>query len=83
MSGCGEVNGCSTRSKSRGGLRISQRPRLCYERYIQRKKQESLPALISYDLTGNRTRVYAVRGRRLSRLTIRPYAIGFQFTTIW
>ena len=24
------------------------------------------------DLTGNRTRVYAVRGRRLSRLTIRP-----------
>ena len=27
------------------------------------------------DLTGNRTRVYAVRGRRLDRLTIRPYAI--------
>ena len=25
-----------------------------------------------HDLTGNRTRVYAVRGRRLSRLTIRP-----------
>ena len=25
-----------------------------------------------YDLTGNRTRVYAVRGRRLDRLTIRP-----------
>ncbi len=24
------------------------------------------------DLTGNRTRVYAVRGRRLDRLTIRP-----------
>ena len=26
-----------------------------------------------YDLTGNRTRVYAVRGRRLDRLTMRPY----------
>ena len=26
-----------------------------------------------YDLTGNRTRVYAVRGRRLDRLTNRPY----------
>lgn len=25
------------------------------------------------DLTGNRTRVYAVRGRRLDRLTNRPY----------
>ena len=24
------------------------------------------------DLTGNRTRVYAVRGRRLNRLTTRP-----------
>ena len=30
-----------------------------------------------YDLTGNRTRVYAVRGRRLDRLTIRPYAVLF------
>ena len=27
----------------------------------------------SNDLAGNRTRVYAVRGRRLSRLTTRPY----------
>ena len=27
------------------------------------------------DLTGNRTRVYAVRGRRLDRLTIRPYSV--------
>ena len=25
------------------------------------------------DLTGNRTRVYAVRGRRLNRLTMRPF----------
>ena len=30
-----------------------------------------------YDLTGNRTRVYAVRGRRLDRLTNRPYLILF------
>ena len=29
------------------------------------------------DLTGNRTRVYAVRGRRLDRLTNRPYLILF------
>ena len=29
------------------------------------------------DLSGNRTRVYAVRGRRLDRLTIRPYAVLF------
>ena len=29
--------------------------------------------LVFYDLTGNRTRVYAVRGRRLDRLTIRPF----------
>ena len=28
-----------------------------------------------YDLTGNRTRVYAVRGRRLDRLTNRPYVL--------
>ena len=28
-----------------------------------------------HDLTGNRTRVYAVRGRRLSRLTIRPFVV--------
>ena len=27
------------------------------------------------DLIGNRTRVYAVRGRRLNRLTIRPWLI--------
>ena len=26
----------------------------------------------AYDLTGNRTRVYGVRGRRLDRLTMRP-----------
>ena len=35
------------------------------------------PGLLSKadDLTGNRTRVYAVRGRRLDRLTMRPYEI--------
>ena len=32
---------------------------------------------LSNDLTGNRTRVYAVRGRRLDRLTNRPYLILF------
>ena len=38
------------------------------------KKQVDFHLLFS-DLTGNRTRVYAVRGRRLDRLTIRPYAV--------
>ena len=32
---------------------------------------------LNRDLSGNRTRVYAVRGRRLDRLTIRPYAVLF------
>ncbi len=35
--------------------------------------------LVFYDLTGNRTRVYAVRGRRLDRLTIRPF---FSFSVL-
>ena len=30
---------------------------------------------LNRDLSGNRTRVYAVRGRRLSRLTNRPYSL--------
>ncbi len=38
------------------------------------KKQVDFHLLFS-DLTGNRTRVYAVRGRRLDRLTIRPYPV--------
>ena len=38
------------------------------------KKQVDFHLLFS-DLTGNRTRVYAVRGRRLDRLTIRPYSV--------
>ena len=29
------------------------------------------------DPSGNRTHVYAVRGRRLSRLTIGPYSVDF------
>ena len=33
------------------------------------------------DLTGNRTRVYAVRGRRLDRLTIRPWSRGDKIRT--
>ena len=37
----------------------------------KRNRQISLPC--SYDQSGNRTRVYAVRGRRLDRLTNRPY----------
>ena len=40
------------------------------------KKQVDFHLLFS-DLTGNRTRVYAVRGRRLDRLTNRPYLILF------
>ena len=38
------------------------------------KKQVDFHLLFN-DLTGNRTRVYAVRGRRLDRLTIRPYSV--------
>ena len=38
------------------------------------KKQVDFHLLFS-DLTENRTRVYAVRGRRLDRLTIRPYSV--------
>lgn len=39
-------------------------------------KTKKLPHYLrqfQYDLIGNRTRVYAVRGRRLNRLTMRPY----------
>ena len=39
----------------------------------KRNRQISLPC--SYDQSGNRTRVYAVRGRRLDRLTNWPYII--------
>ncbi len=38
----------------------------------KRKNALDIAQSISYDLTGNRTRVYAVRGRRLDRLTMRP-----------
>ena len=37
------------------------------------KKEAVWNSIQLHDLSGNRTRVYAVRGRRLDRLTIRPY----------
>ena len=40
--------------------------------FIFKKKPLQMQQPYQYDLTGNRTRVYAVRGRRLDRLTIRP-----------
>ena len=36
---------------------------------------------LNRDLSGNRTRVYAVRGRRLDRLTIRPWSRGDKIRT--
>ena len=42
-------------------------------RYGSDKNALDFSSKAFYDLTGNRTRVYAVRGRRLDRLTIRPY----------
>ena len=40
----------------------------------KRKAPDKSEAYLS-DLAGNRTRVYAVRGRRLDRLTNRPYVL--------
>lgn len=47
------------------------------------EKQKKLPAIQEgfHDLSGNRTRVSAVRGRRLSRLTNRPY-LSFPTTSL-
>ena len=44
---------------------------------LQKRPNKNALDIISkaYDLIGNRTRVYAVRGRRLNRLTTRPYSI--------
>ena len=39
---------------------------------IDIKKEAVWNSIQLHDLSGNRTRVYAVRGRRLDRLTIRP-----------
>ena len=44
---------------------------------VNKKGALSFLIKLLYDLSGNRTRVYAVRGRRLDRLTIRPYAVLF------
>ena len=44
---------------------------------IDIKKEAVWNSIQLHDLSGNRTRVYAVRGRRLDRLTIRPYAVLF------
>ena len=47
---------------------------------ISCKKKSRHLCLDQYDLAGNRTRVYAVRGRRLNRLTTRPYLIYEAYT---
>ena len=44
---------------------------------IDIKKEAVWNSIQLHDLSGNRTRVYAVRGRRLDRLTNRPYLILF------
>ena len=40
---------------------------------VKKQKNRLRRNLCDNDLSGNRTRVYAVRGRRLDRLTNRPY----------
>ena len=47
------------------------------ENYDRHKKEAVWNSIQLHDLSGNRTRVYAVRGRRLDRLTNRPYLILF------
>ena len=42
------------------------------ENYDRHKKEAVWNSIQLHDLSGNRTRVYAVRGRRLDRLTNRP-----------
>ena len=39
---------------------------------VKKQKNRLRRNLCDNDLSGNRTRVYAVRGRRLDRLTMRP-----------
>ena len=39
---------------------------------VKQKKEAVWNSIQLHDLSGNRTRVYAVRGRRLDRLTNRP-----------
>ncbi len=52
----------------------------CRMQSCDNEKRASINLLALYDLTGNRTRVYAVRGRRLDRLTIRPYLFAVLIT---
>ena len=42
---------------------------------IDIKKEAVWNSIQLHDLSGNRTRVYAVRGRRLDRLTNRPWFV--------
>ena len=53
---------------------IRSRGFFVYQEILYNKKASGYPLAFN-DLTGNRTRVYAVRGRRLDRLTIRPYVV--------
>ena len=48
---------------------------------VNKKGALSFLIKLLYDLSGNRTRVYAVRGRRLDRLTIRPWSRGDKIRT--
>ena len=48
---------------------------------IDIKKEAVWNSIQLHDLSGNRTRVYAVRGRRLDRLTIRPWSRGDKIRT--
>ena len=58
-------------------------PNIFYHSTNLSEKQKNLPDIQKgfHDLSGNRTRVSAVRGRRLSRLTNRPY-LSFPTTSL-
>ena len=61
--------------KGRAGKGEGERFYLKSEQISQKNKSQTekrFSLALSGDLTGIRTRVYAVRGRRLNRLTIRP-----------
>ena len=48
---------------------------------MKEQKREDKNYLLFSDLAGNRTRVYGVRGRRLDRLTTRPWYMLLCFST--
>ena len=58
-------------------LRMSCATNCATEAFKNALDEDSPKAL--YDLTGNRTRVYAVRGRRLNRLTMRPQIVWYPY----